>query len=285
MPSRGWWTKHVEVETPGVINERALTIFDRWIGPLVRLVHRPSVEGLEHLPESGPFLLVANHSGGIAISEILCLLALRQANFRHVRLAAVAHPISFRLWPLTAIMRMVGAIPSSYEAAQDALSKGAGILIFPGGDHEAMRPFWRAHQVDFNGRKGFLRIAQRADCPLIPMGIRGSHLSVPILWRSTRVLPWLLLWPKLIGLKRYAMTLSGLLGTIALLLLGSSALGWPLAIALSWFWLGSLGPLLPILPVRVQMRIGPPVEHSADLEVSYDRAVAAVQALVSLQDR
>ena len=33
------------------------------------------------------------------------------------------------------------------------------MLVYPGGDYEVFRPSWESGQVDFGGRKGFIRLA------------------------------------------------------------------------------------------------------------------------------
>ena len=286
MVDAAWWGARARYGEPGRYNKSAARVYLRWCAPVVRLFHRPRLEGAEHLRRDTPFLLVANHSGGLAISEISSLATLALDQLDDVRVAAMAHPIAFHLWPLTVPMRWLGAIPSTYEAAAAALADGAGVLVFPGGDHEAARPFWLARRVDFNGRKGFLRIARDAGVPIVPMGIAGSHWSVPILMRSDRVLPWLLVLPRLFGIKRFPITLLGALGVAAVLAMAPGVVGWPAALGLAWLWLASPLTLLPIVPVGIRFRIGAAIPHDelfptgGDLDDAYARVHAAVQALV-----
>lgn len=282
-----WWAERAQASHPGRPEAKALAAFDRWIAPLVRLMHRPTLEGLEHLPQQGPFMLVANHSGAMAISEILCLIVLYMRHFDARPLAATAHPLSFHLWPMTWGMRWTGAIPSARQPTLQTLGEGVSVLVFPGGDHESCRPFWQANRVDFNHRQGFLRIAHEAGVPIVPMGIRGSHLSAPVLWRSRWLLPFGLVLPRLFGLKRYPMTLSGALGLLAALVWGPSALGWPLTLGLAWLWMASLLPLVPYVPVRITMRLGAPMnpatlfsEPTPDFEAAHERVQGTIQALV-----
>ena len=58
------------VTDPGRVTPRAARFVRRWLEPLVRVLHRPTLAGIEHLPERGPFLLVAYHSAGLGLSEI-----------------------------------------------------------------------------------------------------------------------------------------------------------------------------------------------------------------------
>ena len=272
-----------------MLSERAATIVRRLVAPWARLMHRPSLTGTENLPAEGAFLLVANHSGGLAASEVFSFASLWIEQFgRERRLAGLAHPFGFHFWPAGPILRGLGAIPSTYEAAAQTLAAGVPLMVFPGGDYEAGRPVWKAHSVDFAGRKGFLRIARAARVPIVPMGIRGSHYSVPIVWQSRYVLPWLLVLPRLYGIKRSPLTLLGLCGAIAIVLL-TAGLAWPWRLALAWAFAASPLALVPWLPSTIRMRIGAPIapdelfppERGDDaLPDAYERVIGAVQRLV-----
>ncbi|NVB37020.1 1-acyl-sn-glycerol-3-phosphate acyltransferase [Pseudenhygromyxa sp. WMMC2535] len=250
-------------------------------------MHRPRLEGLEHLPRDRPFLLVANHSGGMALAELSSFAALYAERLGgEPPLAGFALPLGFH-GPMAPLHRALGSVPSTYAHAYEALEGGASLLVFPGGDHEVLRPIWKAHEVDFAGRVGFLRIAKTAGVPIVPMGIRGSHFSAPILLRS-KVLPWLLVFPRLLGLKRFAISVLGILGALPILF-SPLALGWKIVIV--WLWMGSPVTLLPIIPSTIRFRIGAPLlpetlfagEGDEDelLERAYPRVVQTVQQLVS----
>jgi 1-acyl-sn-glycerol-3-phosphate acyltransferase len=258
------------------------------IGPVVGRLHRPTLEGTEHLPP-GPYLLVANHSGGMGGSELFSFVHLWIGRFGDDRpLAGFAHPFGFGIWPLSVVMRSLGAVPSTYEHAREALAKGVPLLCFPGGAYEITRPIWEAHRVQFGGRLGYLRVAREAGVPVVPMGIRGGHFPVPTLWRSRWLLPWGLVLPKLLGLRWYPMTLLGLVGAAAILLAPGLHAGLPARILLAWAWLASPFPLLPWIPSRIRFRIGPAISPEelfgtagdAPLDAAGRRVEREVQALV-----
>ncbi len=259
------------------------------LGGLVRLAFRPRVEGWENLPHDRPYLLVANHSGGGG-AEIFCFAHLWLARFGADRpLTGMAHPLAFFLPVIGWLLRSLGAIPSSYDAAAQAFAEGVPVLIFPGGDHEAFRPIWQAGRVDFGGRRGYARLARRERVPVVPLGITGSHYTLPIFWRSHLLLPWLSgmrLW----GIKRYPVTLSHLLALAITcwLLLPVIGLGWTLAVC----WLLLAVPIigmLPVVPWSVRLRIGAPLEpeelfgeaaEDAPVDAAAQRVEAAVQQLL-----
>ena len=250
-------------------------------------MYRPELEGIENLPENSPYMLVANHSAGMGAAEVFsfALLYLEEVGIDRP-LAGMAHPFGFSIWPISAGIKSVGAIPSTSESVLETLGQGIPILLFPGGDYESCRPIWQANKVTFAGRKGFLKLAREAQVPIVPMGIRGAHYTAPILWRSEWLLPWLLILPRVIGIKRFPLSLFGLVGAVAIACLGPIA-GWPLTAFLIWFWLGSPYPFLPIVPAKIRMKIGAPIppeelfdEDDTELVEAYERVEAAVQEQV-----
>ena len=276
------------MEAPGRVSPIVVRLVCVLVTPVVRLCFRPRLEGTEHLPAEGPYILVANHSAGMGIAEIFSFLALYLGRFGDKRpLAGFALPIGFRVFPLSAALRSIGAIPATYESAQKSLEAGVPILMFPGGDHETLRPIWQANEVDFGGRLGFLRIARRAGVPIIPMGIAGSHWTAPVLLRS-KLLATLLVQPRLIGVKRWGIPVLGLAGAIAIATIVPLAIPWRLALV--WYWLGSPLVFLPWIPSTIRMRIGPALSTSEvfgdvteDSEDGLRRALQRVEAAVKSQ--
>lgn len=259
----------------------AVRVVLRWVWPLVRALFRPSIRGLEHLPARGPYLLVANHSAGLGLAELSSFAALYLREVGPERpLAGFAHPRAFGMWPTSVIHPALGVVPSTYAAAEATLAMGVPLLVLPGGDHETMRPITQADRVDLGGRVGFLRIARRAGVPIVPLGIRGSHYTAPILWRS-KLLATLLVLPRWVfGVKRWGLSLLAVLGAVGLAMLPLSV---PLRLVLMWLWLGSPLVFLPIVPWRVRFAVGAPLDltwserpEAEDAEVA--RALPQVQA-------
>ena len=259
----------------------AVRVVLRWVWPLVRALFRPTIRGLEHLPARGPYLLVANHSAGLGLAELSSFAALYLREVGPERpLAGFAHPRAFGMWPTSVIHPALGVVPSTYAAAEATLAMGVPLLVLPGGDHETMRPITQADRVDLGGRVGFLRIARRAGVPIVPLGIRGSHYTAPILWRS-KLLATLLVLPRWVfGVKRWGLSLLAVLGAVGLAMLPLSV---PLRLVLMWLWLGSPLVFLPIVPWRVRFAVGAPLDltwsegpEAEDAEVA--RAQPKVQA-------
>jgi 1-acyl-sn-glycerol-3-phosphate acyltransferase len=84
-------------------------------------------------------------------------------------------------------IRQLGAIPASTGEAESALARGACVLAYPGGDREACRPWTQRNEVDFAGRKGFVRLALRCGVPVVPVVAHGGHHAVMVLTRGDRL--------------------------------------------------------------------------------------------------
>jgi len=284
------WQKEKPVNSPGQCSPSAYRVIQTLVSPVVKVLHRPLLTGTEKLPERGAFLLVANHSAGIAISEIFSFAATYLEAVGPDRpLAGFALPTSFRFAPFAALASHFGAIPSTYDAAKVTLSGEVPILVFPGGDYECLRPIHKANQVDFGGRLGFLRIAREAGVPIVPMGIRGSHFTAPVLLRS-KLLTYLLIQPKLYGLKRWGITLLGVI--VAALIIAFVPISLPARILLVWLWLGSPLVFLPWIPWTIRFSIGEPIQASSlfkgedseeELHAALSQVEQAVQSLVDSQ--
>lgn len=272
---------------PGRASPAIATLLRKVILPVARLAYRPTLEGIENLPADGPFLLVANHGAGSGAADILSFAALWLDQCGASRpLAGFAHPFGFRVWPISWLIRGLGAVPSTYAAGEATLAAGVPLLVFPGGDYEASQPIWLGHSVDFGGRTGFLKLARKANVPIVPMGFRGSHFPTPVVWRSRRVLAWLLILPRLIGLKRYPLTVLAVVGAAAIVV-GLPELG-AMRLLLAWAWVASPFSMLPWVPWSIRARIGTPIlpgdwagGGDEDLERALERVEGAVRELVA----
>lgn len=153
----------------------------RLVRPLVYSYLRPRVQGLEHIPASGPALLAGNHPN-VLDGVILGLVSPRPVKF------LVAGEL-FRNPLLGGFLRWAGAVPvdrsggsnsEALNAATQALEAGEVVGLFPegrtnnGGPLQDLRP-------------GVAVLARRTGAPVIPFGIAGTERLYP--WGSRQVRP------------------------------------------------------------------------------------------------
>jgi 1-acyl-sn-glycerol-3-phosphate acyltransferase len=124
-------------------------------------------------------LLVGNHSGGNVTPDTHVFTLAFSAYFGvERRFHQLAHNLVLSM-PGLGILRKYGTVAASPDNARQALESGAALLVYPGGDYEVHRPIWERNKVDFDGRKGFIRLALEHDVPLVPVvSIGGQETSV-----------------------------------------------------------------------------------------------------------
>ncbi|WP_205697352.1 lysophospholipid acyltransferase family protein [Conexibacter sp. SYSU D00693] len=142
---------------------------------LASLWHRAEVRGLGNIPEEGPVLIVGNHSGGNMTPDTGVFTLAFSAYFGvERRFHQLAHNLVVS-FPGLGFLRKYGVVAASPENARQALEAGAALLVYPGGDHEVFRPSWQRHRVDFDGRRGFVRLALEHDVPIVPLVSIGGQ--------------------------------------------------------------------------------------------------------------
>lgn len=150
--------------------------------------YRPDVRGFEHLPPTGPFLLVGNHSGGATPPDMpLLFTAWWRERGVEEPVYGLFHSAFLNLPGVRSNMEKAGALDASNENAEAILRAGGIVIVYPGGDHEAFRPWAERNRIDFAGRKGFIRLALRTGVPIVPVVTHGVQDSIMVLTRGERL--------------------------------------------------------------------------------------------------
>lgn len=220
---------------------------------------RGEVRGMGNIPEHGPVLLVGNHSGGNLTPDTAVFTLAFNTYFGVERaFYQLAHNLVLSM-PGLGFLRKFGTVAASPENAEKALSSGAALLVYPGGDYEVHRPSWDRHIVDFDGRKGFIRLALEHDVPIVPVVSIGGQETALFLSRGERL-------AKLLMLDR-AFRLKVL----------------PISIALPWgLNVGDMAGHIP-LPAKITVEALPPIHlreefgEEPDLSEVYDHIIRLMQ--------
>jgi 1-acyl-sn-glycerol-3-phosphate acyltransferase len=228
---------------------------------LASLYFRAEVRGLDRIPEEGPVLLVGNHSGGNLTPDTgVFTLAFSTYFGVERRFHQLAHNLVLSM-PGLGWLRKYGTVAATPENAERALDRGAALLVYPGGDYEVHRPSWESATVDFDGRKGFIRLAKQKGVQLVPVVSVGGQETALFLSRGERL-------ASLLGLDRM----------FRLKVL-------PISVSLPWIInVGDMLGHLP-LPAKITVEVLAPIDvDDMDLDEAYDTVVARMQrALTALQ--
>jgi 1-acyl-sn-glycerol-3-phosphate acyltransferase len=149
--------------------------------------YRGEVRGLGNIPDSGPVLLVGNHSGGNLTPDTVVFTLAFNSYFGVERaFYQLAHNLVLSM-PGLGRLRKFGTVAASPDNAAKALSSGAALLVYPGGDYEVHRPSWDRNKVDFDHRTGFIRLALDHDVPIVPVVSIGGQETALFLSRGERL--------------------------------------------------------------------------------------------------
>jgi 1-acyl-sn-glycerol-3-phosphate acyltransferase len=149
--------------------------------------YRGEVRGLGNIPDSGPVLLVGNHSGGNLTPDTIVFTLAFNTYFGVERaFYQLAHNLVLSM-PGLGRLRKFGTVAASPRNAAKALGSGAALLVYPGGDYEVHRPSWEGNKVDFDGRTGFIRLALEHDVPIVPVVSIGGQETALFLSRGERL--------------------------------------------------------------------------------------------------
>ncbi|MFF2848084.1 lysophospholipid acyltransferase family protein [Streptomyces sp. NPDC058001] len=149
------------------------------LGPLLRLLFRPRIEGLEHVPETGAAIVAGNH---LSFSDHFLMPAILRRRITFLAKAEYFTGPGIRGRLTAAFFRSAGQIPvdrSGKEAGQAAIREGVGVLskgellgIYPEGT--------RSHDGRlYKGKVGVAAMALKAGVPVVPCAMIGTFEAQP----------------------------------------------------------------------------------------------------------
>lgn len=186
---------------------------------------RVETRGLENVPDTGGALIVANHSGTIALDAVMTQIALLDHHPARRRLRMLGADLVFRMPVVGEYARKSGSTLACAADAQRLLDGGHLVGVWPEGFKGTGKPFSERYKLQRFGRGGFVSAALKAKVPIIPTAIVGAEETYPMIGD--------------------ARTLARILGL-------------PYApITPTWPWLGPLG-LVP-LPSKWIIKFGEPI--------------------------
>ncbi|MFE7623784.1 lysophospholipid acyltransferase family protein [Streptomyces sp. NPDC057509] len=150
-----------------------------FIGPLLRLLFRPVIEGAEHIPDDGAAIVAGNH---LSFSDHFLMPSIIKRRITFLAKAEYFTGPGVKGRLTAAFFRSAGQIPvdrSGKEAGQAAIREGLGVLgrgellgIYPEGT--------RSHDGRlYKGKVGVAVMAIRAQVPVVPCAMVGTFEIQP----------------------------------------------------------------------------------------------------------
>jgi len=149
--------------------------------PLYSKWFRIETRGLENIPDTGGALLVANHSGTVAIDSMMTQLAIWDHHPAHRHLRMLGADFVFQLPIVADFARKSGSTLACAPDAERLLSSGELVGVWPEGFKGVGKPFSERYKLQRFGRGGFVAAALRTKTPIIPCSIVGAEEIYPII--------------------------------------------------------------------------------------------------------
>ena len=145
---------------------------------------RVETTGIEHVPDRGPGLIVANHSGVLPYDGLMVKLAVRHEHpaRRDCRMLALD---MFALLPVLApMLAKSGSVRANPENGERLLKQGELVGVFPEGVKGVGKYYRDRYRLARFGRGGFVRIALRAGAPIVPCAVVGAEEIHPVIGKA-----------------------------------------------------------------------------------------------------
>jgi 1-acyl-sn-glycerol-3-phosphate acyltransferase len=155
--------------------------------PLYRYWWRVETRGLEHVPDTGPALVVGNHAGTLPFDALMVALALLDEHPAHRSLRMLAADLAFTLPVVAPLARKSGNTLACSEDATRLLEAGELVGVWPEGYKGLGKPYRERYQLQRFGRGGFVEVALRTGAPIVPVAVVGSEEIYPMVANLRRL--------------------------------------------------------------------------------------------------
>ncbi len=156
------------------------TVVNTVVPPLAKAIWRPTVEGIENVPLSGPVIVASNHLS-FADSLVIPIVAPRQVVFLAKADYFTGTGVKGAL--IRGWFKGIGMIPvdrddtkaaiASLETALEVLGRGEAFGIYPEGTRSRDGRLYR-------GRTGVAHLALTSGAPVVPVGLVGTEHIQPV---------------------------------------------------------------------------------------------------------
>lgn len=147
--------------------------------PIYEHYFRVESRGVDHIPRSGPAILVANHAGVLPVdAAMLCLDVLRRTDPPRIPRAVADHFVPRVPLVATAFARC-GVVSGTRANVNYLLDHDELLAIWPEGVTGTGKPLRERYHLQ-EWRVGFAEHAIRHRAPVIPVAIVGAEESWPL---------------------------------------------------------------------------------------------------------
>lgn len=133
--------------------------------------HSYNLRGLSNIPSDRGFIIISNHS--FLAYDMLFLMKEYYKQTGNIIRGVTDHSI-FKIPVLRDLFLKLGVLDGTMENSSKILNNNNGLIIYPGGAKEAMKPSTEKYQLRWQGRYGFIKLAINNNVPIIPVVSKGN---------------------------------------------------------------------------------------------------------------
>jgi 1-acyl-sn-glycerol-3-phosphate acyltransferase len=185
------------------------------VKPLYENYFRVKTLGIDRIPDEGPALLIANHSGTIPLDSVMMQYAVGTEHPKERLVRTVGADLVWQLPLIGPLARKSGNVVACDEDAYELIRRGELVGVFPEGFKGVGKGWQQRYKLQRFGRGGFIEVALRSRVPIIPVSIVGAEEAFPMIGNAAPL-------AKLLGFPYFPITPTfPLLGPLGLLPLPS----------------------------------------------------------------
>ncbi len=139
---------------------------------------RVETHGIENVPNNGPVLIIANHSGQLPIDGTLIAYAVATRD-KSPRFPRAMIERFFPTVPFVGnFLNQMGAVLGDPLNCARMLENGEAVIVFPEGVRGSGKLYKDRYQLKRFGN-GFVHLAMKHDTPIVPVGVVGCEETIP----------------------------------------------------------------------------------------------------------
>lgn len=149
--------------------------------PFYEKYFRVRTLGIDRLPEEGPALVVANHSGTLPLDAVMLQYAIATEHPRERVLRNIGANLVWKMPVISHLARKSGNAVANDDDALELLRRGELVGVFPEGFKGVGKGWAERYKLQRFGRGGFIEVALRARVPIVPVAIVGAEETYPMI--------------------------------------------------------------------------------------------------------
>lgn len=149
--------------------------------PLYERYFRVKTLGVDRIPDTGPALIVGNHSGTIALDSVLVQYAVATEHPSQRIIRNIGADLVYQMPVIGPLARKGGAAVANEEDAEELLRRGELVGVYPEGFKGVGKGWRERYKLQRFGRGGFMETALRTRVPIIPVSIIGAEEAFPMI--------------------------------------------------------------------------------------------------------